>query len=244
MSTNLMIVAFERPAIDWHAVAPEIVLLSVGVLITLLDILFLEKARPYMAALSGLGILATAIPLLTLGIDGTERVLFDGAYVVDNFSLVLKAIFLLAGYVVILLSTNYIVDGDYWESEYYGLLLASLMGMIMMASSRDLISVFVALELLSIPAYLMVAWRKRDPKSNEAGLKYYLMGVFASAVMLYGMSLLFGVSGTTVLSEIADSIDAGNGSSSVMTLGIVFVVAGFAFKVSAVPFHTLSLIHI
>ena len=84
----------------------------------------------------------------------------------------------------------------------------------------------------------MVAWRKRDPKSNEAGLKYYLMGVFASAVMLYGMSLLFGVSGTTVLSEIADSIDAGNGSSSVMTLGIVFVVAGFAFKVSAVPFHT------
>ena len=71
-----MLLAFERPAIDWHAVAPEIVLLSVGVFITLLDILFLEKARPYMAALSGLGILATAIPLLTLGIDGTERVLF------------------------------------------------------------------------------------------------------------------------------------------------------------------------
>ena len=139
---------------------------------------------------------------------------------------------------VVLLSTNYIVDGDYWESEYYGLLLASLMGMVMMASSRDLISVFVALELLSIPAYLMVAWRKRDPKSNEAGLKYYLMGVFASAVMLYGMSLLFGVSGTTVLSGIADSIQSGNASSSVMTLGIVFVVAGFAFKVSAVPFHT------
>ena len=238
MTSNLVIVAFERPAIDWHAVAPEIVLLSVGVLVTLLDILFLEKARPYMAALSGLGILATAIPLLTLGIDGNDRILFDGAYVVDDFSLVLKAVFLLAGYVVVLLSTNYIVDGDYWESEYYGLLLASLMGMVMMASSRDLISVFVALELLSIPAYLMVAWRKRDPKSNEAGLKYYLMGVFASAVMLYGMSLLFGVSGTTVLSGIADSIQSGNASSSVMTLGIVFVVAGFAFKVSAVPFHT------
>ncbi len=138
MTTNLMIVAFERPAIDWHAVAPEIVLLSVGVLVTLLDILFLEKARPYMAALSGLGILATAIPLLTLGIDGNDRILFDGAYVVDDFSLVLKAVFLLAGYVVVLLSTNYIVDGDYWESEYYGLLLASLMGMVMMASSRDL----------------------------------------------------------------------------------------------------------
>ena len=75
MTSNLVIVAFERPAIDWHAVAPEIVLLSVGVLVTLLDILFLEKARPYMAALSGLGILATAIPLLTLGIDGNDRIL-------------------------------------------------------------------------------------------------------------------------------------------------------------------------
>ena len=233
-----MILAFERPAIDWHAFAPEIVLLSVGVLVTLLDIVFLEKIRPYIAAISGLGVLATCIPLLTLGLDGTKRVMFDGAYVVDDFSLVIKVIFLLTGYVVILLSTNYIEEGDYWENEYYGLLLASLMGMVMMASSRDLISIFVALELLSIPAYLMVAWRKRDPRSNEAGLKYYLMGVFASAVMLYGMSLLFGVSGTTILTDIGKVLGSNFASTSAVTLGIVFVIAGFAFKVSAAPFHT------
>jgi NADH-quinone oxidoreductase subunit N len=183
---DLLTLAFERPAIDWHAIAPELVLLTAGCLITLVDIVFLEKARPYTAALAGIGLLATAVPLLTLAVDGTDRVMFDGAYVVDEFSLVMKALFLLAGYVVVLLSTNYVAEGDYWENEYYGLLLASLMGMVMMASARDLVSIFVALELLSIPAYLLVAWRKRDLHSTEAGLKYYLMGVFASAVCSTG----------------------------------------------------------
>ena len=238
MGVDLLVLAFERPAIDWHAFAPELVLLSVGSLVTLLDIVFLEKARPYTAVVAGLGLLATAVPLLTLALDGTDRVLFGGAYVVDEFALVMKVVFVLAGYVVILLSTNYVAEGDYWENEYYGLLLAAVMGMVMMASSRDLISLFVALELLSIPAYLMVAWRKSDLRSNEAGLKYYLMGVFASAVMLYGMSLLFGIAGSTLLSDINTAVVAGGASVSVVTLGIVFVVAGFGFKVSAVPFHT------
>ena len=238
MAHDLLILAFQRPAIDWHGIAPELVLLSMGALITLVDILFLEKARPYTAGLAGLGLLATAVPLLTLAVDGADRVMFSGAYVVDDFSLVMKAVFLLAGYVVVLLSTNYVAEGDYWENEYYGLLLASVMGMVMMASARDLVSIFVALELLSTPAYLLVAWRKRDLHSTEAGLKYYLMGVFASAVMLYGMSLLYGVTGSTLLSEIGAGVAAAGTSTAVVTMGIVFVVAGFAFKVSAVPFHT------
>jgi NADH-quinone oxidoreductase subunit N len=107
--------------------------------------------------------------------------------------------------------------------------------MTVMASARDLVTIFVALELLSIPAYMLAAWRKRDPRSNEAGLKYYLMGVFASAVMLYGMSLVFGLTGTTALSGIAA---AGVADEPVVVLAIVFVIVGFAFKVSAVPFHT------
>ena len=80
---------------------------------------------------------------------------------------------------VVLISTNYIEEGDYYQGEYYFLLLSSLLGMVMMASSRDLVSIFVALELLSIPAYMLAAWRKRDTKSNEAGVKYFLLGVFA-----------------------------------------------------------------
>src|SRR5205814_545183 len=138
------------------------------------------------------------------------RSMFGGAYVVDNFALVFKALFLIAGYIVVFMSANYIDEGDYYEGEYYFLLLSSVLGMVVMASARDLISIFLALELLSIPAYLLAGWRKRDLKSNEASLKYYLLGVLASAVMLYGMSLLYGVTGTTVLTRIHDVVAKGN----------------------------------
>jgi NADH-quinone oxidoreductase subunit N len=110
--------------------------------------------------------------------------------------------------------------------------------MVMISSSRDLVSIFVALEFLSIPAYMLAAWRKRDIKSNEAGVKYFLLGVFASAVMLYGMSLLYGAANSTLLVDLGKSITATGNLSSLHALGIVFVIVGFAFKVSAVPFHT------
>ena len=239
MSFSLLaqVAPFERPAIDWHAVAPELILLGFGAMLTLIDAIWLERGRRFTSALAGLGLLVAMVPIVTLAIDGQDRFLFNGAYVVDNFALIMKALFLLSGYVVVLLSTNYIAEGDYWENEYYGLLVSSILGMVIMASARDLITIFVALELLSIPAYMLATWRKRDLRSNEAGLKYYLMGVFASAIMLYGMSLLYGASGTTILADMAASF-AGPDSSSITTLAIVFVVAGFAFKVSAVPFHT------
>ena len=164
--------------------------------------------------------------------------MFDGRYVVDEFSIVLKALFLIVGYVIVLLSTNHVEEEEYWRGEYWFLLLTSVMGMVMMASSRDLISVFVALEFLSIPAYMLAAWRKRDTKSNEAGMKYFLLGVFASAVMLYGMSLLYGAANTTLLVELGKSVNLDGSMSAVYALGIVFVVVGFVFMVSAVPFHT------
>lgn len=233
---------FVRPDIDWHALAPELTLLAVGALVTLIDVVFLEKGRKISPTIAGLGLLAVLVPIITLAVAGVAsepRQAFAGSevYVVDGYSLILKALFILIGYMIVLMSTNYIGEGDYWESEYYGMLISSLLGMVVMASARDLITVFVALELLSIPAYLMATWRKRDIKSNEAGLKYYLNGVFASALMLYGMSLLFGVTGSTVLSEINASLDAGEASRPIVSLGIVLVIVGFAFKVSAVPFH-------
>jgi NADH-quinone oxidoreductase subunit N len=228
---------FVRPFIDWHAIAPELTFLAVGAILTLVDVFWLEKGRKYMPALAGLGLLLTLVPILTLAADGTERVLWDGAFVVDEFALVMKALFLVAGYVVVLLSTNYVAEGDFWENEYYGLLAASLMGMVLMASARDLVTIFVALELLSIPIYMMASWRKRAMEGNEAGMKYFLMGVFASAIMLYGMSLLYGASGSTKLEDIGAALSAFDSSVPLITLGVVFVVVGFAFKVSAVPFH-------
>ena len=228
---------FERPPIDWHAAAPELVLLAGGALVTVFDLIFLERARKYIPALTGLTFLAAMIPVLTLWNDGTARSMWDGAYVTDRYALVLKALFLLSAYVIVLLSTTYMAEGDYYDSEYYQLMSASILGMLVMASTRDLIGVFIALELISIPAYLMAAWRKRDLKSNEAGLKYMLMGVFASGLMLYGMSLLYGLAGDTKLSTIGESL-AGQGTTPLITLAIIFVIIGFGFKVSAVPFHT------
>ena len=234
-----LIAAFARPPIDWHAAAPELTLLAFGALLTLVDIVWLERGRAVVSALASLGLLAAMVPVVTLAWDGADRAMFGGAFTVDDYALVMKAVFLLAGYVIVLLSTDYLAEGDYWENEYYQMLLSAVLGMLVMASARDLVTIFVALELLSIPAYLMATWRKRDLRSNEAGLKYYLMGVFASAVLLYGMSLLYGVSGSTLLDDISDALGAaGAAPLAVVTLGLVFVVAGFGFKVSAFPFHT------
>lgn len=236
---------FVKPILDWHAFAPEIVLVGALVAILVVDLVLLERAKPIISSIAGLGLLASLIPLLTLATsDDSVRTMFGGAYVVDQTSLVLKALFLLSAYVVVLLSTNYVAEGDYWESEYYVMLLSSVLGMTIIASARDLISIFIAIELLSIPAYMMATWRKRDSKSNEAGFKYYLMGVFASAIFLYGMSLIYGLTGTTLLSDIGASLtgdrEAFIGTATntpALTLAVVFVVIGFAFKVSAVPFH-------
>ncbi|MGB3412268.1 MAG: NADH-quinone oxidoreductase subunit N [Microthrixaceae bacterium] len=230
---------FQTPRLDWHALAPEIVLTVGALVLILLDSVKLDRARAYMPTLANITVLGALIPIITLAVDGTPRVLFDGAYVVDSMSLVLKALFLVATYVVVLLSTNYVAEGDYWESEYYSLLLTSTLGMVFMCSARDLITIFLALELLSMPAYMLASWRKADVKSNEAGMKYFLMGIFASAVMLYGMSLLFGVGKSTRLDVIAQNLlEIGDGRGApIITIALIFVVIGFAFKVSSVPFH-------
>ena len=239
LSSLLAAGGFVSPHVDYHALAPEIVLGGGICLVLLVDLFVSDSKRWILATLSGFVLLGAFVPVVTLGVIGSDvRPMFDGRYVIDNFSLVLKALFLLTGYVVVLLSTNEIQEGGYHKGEYYVMLLSSILGMVMMASSRDLISVFIALEFLSIPAYMMAAWRKRDLKSNEAGVKYYLLGVFASAVMLYGMSLLYGATGSTKLIEIGKVVTGKGKFGGIEVMGIVFVIVGFAFKVSAVPFHT------
>src|SRR4249919_218175 len=239
LSSLLAAGGFVSPHVDYHALAPEIVL-GAGICLVLLVDLFIDDSKRWMlATLSGFVLLGALLPVVTLSVIGPDvRSLFDDRYVIDNFSLVMKALFLLAGYIVVLLSTHEIEEGGYHQGEYYVMLLSSIMGMVMMSSARDLVSVFVALEFLSIPAYMMAAWRKRDRKSNEAGVKYFLLGVFASAVMLYGMSLLYGATGSTKLTKIGEVVTGKGKLGGVEVMGVVFVIVGFAFKVSAVPFHT------
>lgn len=228
---------FQAPNVDYHAFAPEFVLVGVLAAVLLVDLIFDGRSRRIVASISGIGLLAAMLPVLTLAVDGGSRSMFGGAYVVDDFALVFKGLFLIAGYITMLISSDYLADDDYYEGEYHFLLLSSVLGMTIMASSRDLLSIFVALELLSIPAYLLAGWRKRDLKGNEATMKYYLLGVFATGVMLYGMSMIFGITGETVLSEVGAKLNGSGASLPLVSLGIVFVIVGFAFKISAVPFH-------
>ncbi len=225
-----------NPVFDWHALAPDIVLVGTIVLVLILDFALPERESWQTSRVSAFGVLGALIPIATLAENGTNREMFGGAYVVDNYALALKAFFLVATYVTILLSVDYIEEGDYYRGEYYFLLLVSAFGMSIMASARDLITLFVALETISIPTYVLASWRKHDEKSNEAGIKYYLFGVLSSAVMLYGMSLIFGLAGSTKLLDIYRFVTTQD-APALLTVAIFLSLVGFAFKVSAVPFH-------
>src|SRR5437868_170291 len=229
--------SFKAPSLDYHALAPEIVLTATLVVVLVADTLMEERSKWLLSNVSGWGLLGALFFVVELGARNHHASMVGGAYVVDNFALVFKGFFLAVGYVVILMSTNYVEEGDYYQGEFYFLLLCSLLGMVVMGSSRDLISIFIALETLSLPAYMLAGWRKRDLKSNEAALKYYLLGVLASAVMLYGMSLIFGFTGSTLLTDIGKATQGSITNAPLVTLGLFFITVGFAFKVSAVPFH-------
>jgi len=227
-----------NPHVDYHALAPEIVLSATIVAVLVADLLFPERQRWQTSRLASLGVLGALVPIVTLAADGTDRSMFGGAYVVDNYALVLKGFFLVVAYVTILLSSDYLAEGDYDKGEFWFLLLTSVLGMVAMSSARDLITMFVALETISVPTYVLAGWRKHDVRSNEASIKYYLIGVLSSAVMLYGMSLVYGVTGSTLLTDIARQVGQTSGATNnLLVVAIFLTLVGFAFKVSAVPFH-------
>jgi len=223
-----------NPTIDYHALAPEIVL-TVAIVVCLLVDLFVPRRPELVARIASIGVLGALVPVLTLAADGADRSMFGGAFVVDNYALVFMGFFLVAAYLALLLSFDYIAEGDYYRGEYYVLLLTSVLGLLVMACARDLISIFVALETISIPTFVLAGWRKHDTKSNEAALKYFLIGVLATAVMLYGMSFVFGMANSTLLTDIAKY--AATSTPPLFAAAVFLTLVGFAFKVAAVPFH-------
>jgi NADH-quinone oxidoreductase subunit N len=228
-------------SLDYHALLPELILAFTVLATLVVDLLTRKK---YIVAIVAIvGMFAAFIPLLTLAfcgsLDGcTEgvRVMFDGSYVVDSYSLVLKGVFIFAGFVVLLLSIGYLESDRYYEGEYYFLLVASVLGGVVMASSRDFVSLIVALELVSGPAFMLAGWRKGDPRSNEAALKFFITGVIALALTLFGVSLIYGLTGTQQFDELAIAA-VGASKYPLFAIGVLFVLLGIGFKVSAVPFH-------
>jgi NADH-quinone oxidoreductase subunit N len=224
-----------NPSIDYHAIAPELVLAGTIFVVLLFDV-FLPRDRKWWAMpISFFGVAGSLAATLTL--IGTRRATFGGSYVVDNFAVLFKVFFTVVALVVLALSSRYFREGRYYQGEYYVLLLSSFLGMLTMPSSRDLLMLFISLELVSAPGFLLAGFRKTDPRSNEAALKFFLISVLSTAVMLYGMSLIYGVTGTLRLERIAAKLAQPAGETKLALAAILFVVTGFAFKVSAFPFQ-------
>ena len=225
--------------IDYLALAPELVIVVAILGVLVLDLLLPRPLKYITAVVAVFGVSMAAIPLLVMAVDGSTRAMFDGSFTVDTFALVLKAIFVLSAYLVLLLSVSYIERDRFYQGEYYFLILCSLLGSMVMASSRDLIMLFIGLELTTAPLFLLAGWRKGDVKSNEASLKYYIIGVLSAALLLYGMSLVYGLTGSVLFEDIRAAVDdPGLASEPALGLAVILMLAGFGFKVSAVPFHS------
>ena len=216
---------------------PEITLLAVAAIVILLDLFIAQKRWLAQVSLSGL-VVSGGVTIAMWG--GSYPALFNNMLAVDSFALFFKLLFLGIAFLVILASTDYASKFSRFQGEYYALVLLSTLGMMLMAATTNLIAIYIALELTSISLYALVGFLK-DKKSTEASLKYLLLGAIASAVLLYGMALVFGFTGKTQLSEIARIIQALPPmtllASPGLLLGIVLLVAGFGFKIAAVPFQ-------
>ncbi|MDE3001971.1 MAG: NADH-quinone oxidoreductase subunit N [Gemmatimonadota bacterium] len=168
---------------------------------------------------------------------GVEEVGRSSMIALDGFRLFANWVFLLAAALAIMISFAYVYRQRLQAGEFYGLILLSTAGMMFMAGARDLIVIFLGLEVMSIAVYALTAFNRRDRKSAEAGLKYFLLGAFATGFFLYGIALVYGATGSTNIFEIGQTVSSGGASSTLLTIGIAFLTIGFGFKVSAVPFH-------
>ena len=205
-----------------------------------LDLLLPRKLKYIVALVSILGSLIAFVPIIFQYANySSPEILFEGSYVIDKFSLILKGLFILVTYLTFLLSVNFVESDEYYQGEYYFLLLSSLLGALVVTSSRDLLTMFIGIELASTPMFLLSGWKKGDQKSNEGSIKFFLLGVLSASLILYGFSLLYGVTGKLVFSDIANTlIQSDLNQSPVTLLSAILILAGIGFKISIVPFHS------
>ena len=218
-------------------IAPEISLLCFALIVIVLD-LFIKPKRvlPLIAIIGSLCALFAV--LMLFGAPGTD--VFNKMLAIDQFGLFFKALILVALVLVILASHSYVLKFERFQGEFYALLMLSAIGLMLLVSAINLITIYVALELSSISLYVLVSFLK-DKQSTEAGLKYLILGAVASAILLYGMALIFGMTGNTCLTCIADYMKtmpaASLGSSPVLLIGLALLITGFGFKIASVPFQ-------
>lgn len=225
------------PAINFAAIMPETVLSVFAMALLLINVFVPSEQKGYLGYLSLIGIVATLG--VSVGGWGNPQEGFNGSVLLDNFSLFFNLIFLLGAFLTILISGQYMEREECNQGELYPLILFATVGMMLMASGTDLMTIFLGLEVLSVSLYVLAGFARKNVKSNEAGLKYFLLGAFSTGFLLYGMALTYGATGTTKVAKIASFI-AQNGqvvNNPMLVVGMLLMAVGFSFKIAAAPFH-------
>ncbi|MBT6080995.1 MAG: NADH-quinone oxidoreductase subunit NuoN, partial [Gammaproteobacteria bacterium] len=221
------------------AVAPEITLLTLACVVLLVDLFVKEESRIITGLLTIGSLLVTAI-VVYAGMGGESQLLFSGSIVRDPMGDVLKIAMLLITTMVFLYSGEYQKERDLYRGEYFVLGLFGVLGMMILTSAHSFLTLYLGLELMSLSMYAMVALQRDEARASEAAMKYFVLGALASGMLLYGISMLYGATGTLDIGEVAKAIEGQSGNSDlnlVLIFGLVFVVSGIAFKLGAVPFH-------
>ncbi len=222
--------------LDVRAIVPELTLICVGLILILLDLVVKKKELVALVGIAG-----TFVALFgTYKLYGTyePQGAFGGMFMLDGYSNFFKLIFYLNVILTICISVKYMAIEKASYGEYYALLMFATTGMMLMASAADLIVLYLGLELMALSTYILVGITRKQRRSNEAALKYFFLGAFSSAFLLYGISLTYGLTGTTNLKEIGVALETLNLiGSPIMYLGLIFMIVAFGFKIALVPFH-------
>jgi len=225
------------PAVNITPILPEILLSVLAMALLLINVFTPGGKKAYLGYISFVGILVTGLLVVTGWGGHVES--FSGSVVQDNFASFFKIIFLVSAGLAILISDQYMEREGCNHGELYPIILFTVVGMMLMASGTDLMTIFLGLEVMSVSLYVLAGFNRDNLKSNEAGLKYFLLGAFSTGFLLYGMALTYGATGTTRIAQIAVKVgQMGLPSTNMLVVaGMLLMLTGFAFKVAAAPFH-------
>lgn len=225
------------PAINMAVIAPEVILSLFAMALLLLNVFVKSESKAYLGYLSIAGIIVALFSAVSGW--GVLETGFSNTVVQDNFAVFFKVIFLISAAMSILITDRYLEREGCNHGEIYPLILFSTVGMMLMAAGTDMMTIFLGIELMSVSLYVLAGFNRSSVKSNEAGLKYFLLGSFATGFLVYGMALIYGATGTTKLAKIGAYIaqTGMNASNMLLLAGMLLIATGFAFKVAAAPFH-------
>ncbi|MDP3038031.1 MAG: proton-conducting transporter membrane subunit, partial [Rhodocyclaceae bacterium] len=221
---------------DFYPAAPEIFLLAMACVILLVDVFLGRSQRWITSALTILTLVGCAL-ITYLTMDGQVVLTFSNMFVDDLLADFLKLLVYLAVIFVVVYSRGYLVARQLDKGEYYVLVLFATLGMMVMISAAHFLTLYLGLELMSLSLYALVAIDRNSARATEAAMKYFILGSLASGLLLYGMSMVYGATGTLEIGGVAQALHLGVANKTVLVFGLVFVVSGIAFKLGAVPFH-------